>query len=281
MVEGARRQPGFHHQPGPLPGRAVLENPRAAVRGGDHQVEVAVRVQIPGRQAAADNGDLAEFGRQCPGVSEAVAVAAEDQGRLRVLLEEWRTWRFPGGTGYPPISDHRIEDPVVVEISQGDAEPGHAEAERPQSEVDRAVHEADSRFRQIDGIRLVGEVREQDVEDAVAAEIPYLHSHSGLRTAETAERGAEQQGLFPEGPVALVHPQVIRLGVVRHVEVRPSVAREVLANDSQAPGRQSRDPGLASDFHERAVATVAVEEIRQAGYVGRVAVVLLTGGREA
>ena len=150
----------------------------------------------------------------------------------------------------------------MVEISQGDSEPGHAEAKRPQSEVDRAVHEADSRFRQIDGVRLLGEVREQDVEDAVAAEIPYLHSHPGLRAAETAERGAQQQRLFREGPVSLVHPQVIRLGVVRHVKVRPPVAREVLADDSQAPGRQSRDPGLAPDFHERAVAKVAVEKIR-------------------
>ena len=74
---------------------------------------------------------------------------------------------------------------------------------------------------------------------------------------------------------------MIRLGVVRHVEVQPTIAGEVVADDPESPRRERSDLGLPPYLDESAVPGVPVEEIGQPGDVGRVAVVLLSGSREA
>ena len=134
--------------------------------------------------------------------------------------------------------------------------------------------ETDFGLGQIDGVRFVGEVGQQDVEVEIAVKVADVHAHPRLRAAEAAERGAEEQGFLAEGPVPPVHPEVVRLGVVRHIEIEPSVAREVVAHHPETPGGERGDPRPPAHFPESSAAEVPVEEIGQSADVGGVAVVL-------
>ena len=169
----------------------------------------------------------------------------------------------------------------MVPVADGDPEPGGREAERAEAPSVRSVHEEPSVLRQVEGVRLVGEVGDEQVERPVPVQVGDFDPHARLRPSEAAEGCAGLHGLFAEAPRAIVHPEVVRLGVVGHIEVGQSLPGEVVADHAEPPGGQRADPDPATDFLEPPAAEVSVEEVGDAGEFRRAAVVAASVGGEA
>ena len=128
---------------------------------------------------------------------------------------------------------------------------------------------------------LLGEVRAHDVEPAVGVVVADAHAHAGQGDAIFVERAAGRDRDLAERPVVIVAIQQARRAVAGDVDVRPSVVVEIgrrrahpvgarrlpVAADEHHRRRPARtgDARRVRDVGERAVAAVAVEDVRAAG----------------
>src|SRR5579862_697902 len=90
------------------------------------------------------------------------------------------------------------------------------------------------------------------------ASTPMLDCGAPSRLSTTGD-----QGLIFEGPIALVHPKLIRTHVVGDEEIYPSVVVEVGTNNSESAMRCAANLRTDRDVFKRAVAPVAEQPVRQ------------------
>src|SRR5712692_7912700 len=74
----------------------------------------------------------------------------------------------------------------------------------------------------------------EDVENAVASNVPEGDSHIGLGLPQAVEGEAPYDRFFLESPILLVDPQVVRLAIVGDKNVGPAVAVEVGADHAES-----------------------------------------------
>src|SRR5207248_6921841 len=73
-------------------------------------------------------------------------------------------------------------------------------------------------------VRLFGQVRHEEIEQAVAVYIAQGNSHVPLDVPQAVVSQAALHGFFGKSAIALVDPEMIGLGVVGDENVRPAVA---------------------------------------------------------
>ena len=95
------------------------------------------------------------------------------------------------------------------------------------------------------------------------------------------QRGAEEQRGVGEAAVRLLLPEQVRLAVVRHIEVEPAVAGEVVAEDAEGGKAGFEDSGIPGDILERAAAPVPEERVPLVGEALGRAEIRLAGGGDA
>ena len=133
----------------------------------------------------------------------------------------------------------------------------------------------------VEGVRLGAQVGHEEVEVGVPVHIPEQHPHAGLGAPLRVQRGAEEQRGVGEAAVRLLFPEQVRLAVVRHIEVEPAVAGEVVAEDAECGKAGFEDSGIPGDILERAAAMVPEERVPLVGEALGRAEIRLAGGGDA
>ena len=111
----------------------------------------------------------------------------------------------------------------------------------------------------VEAIQFEIEVRDVDVEPAVAIHVGGVDAHAGFVTAVLAGRHAGNERNILKGSVVLVEKKKIRPGVVGDGDVRPAVAVEVREDDAHAFRFGLADAGCVAHVGESAVVIVVVE----------------------
>ena len=111
-------------------------------------------------------------------------------------------------------------------------------------------------------VALVREIGDDDVGPAVVVVVGEVHAHAGEGLAVLVEADAGKQADLAERAVPVVVIQERLHRVVRHVDVHEAVAIVVGKGDAEALAVRIGDAGLRRDIGERAVAVVAVEDVR-------------------
>src|SRR5947208_1672714 len=109
---------------------------------------------------------------------------------------------------------------------------------------------------------------------AIVGDVADGHPHARLGHSYAAVSDAALQRLVLESAIVLVNPQVLPVAVVGNVDVGPTAAREVRAENPPAMPRII-DAGRGGHVRERAVAVVVVECASSPSISSRPAVVRL------
>ena len=252
----------------PGPDGAVLVEPGRTADLGDHQVEVAVPIPVAGSEAPPDRDERSEVAgihfREDTGT-----VAGEDLRGFGVLRElaGSRDAAFPR---HRAVHQRQVEIAVVVEVAELRSETGQAQAGHSQTRLRRVVAERSVAEVAVERVRLCAQVGHEQVEVPVPVRVAERHAHARLGAPLPVQRGAEEERRVAEGAVFPLFPQEVRFAVVRHIEVEPAVAGEVVAEDAerrQPPGGDTRSVGRilelpAPDIAPEGVACV-VETLRR------------------
>ena len=119
---------------------------------------------------------------------------------------------------------------------------------------------------------VVGEIRFEDVERAVAIIIPYGHAHSSLLVAVLAVTTSGHHGDVRERPIVIVVKKDAGFGVHGDVDVGPAIIVKVARNRGNRVARpRLENPRPFGNVGKRAVSIVAVKDIRslQEAHAGR------------
>ncbi len=106
------------------------------------------------------------------------------------------------------------------------------------------------------------EVRDQQVEPAVAVDVFRVGGHRPGHPPGGIERHLGLEADLAEAPVARVPEEEVRRRVVRLEHVDPAVVVEIGGDDGHALPDQARDAGRRARVLERPVALVAEEDAR-------------------
>ena len=174
------------------------------------------------------------------------------------------------------VRDEDIKGAVVVIVDEAGAEAHVERARLPQSGLVDRVRERAVSVVAIERVRLVRQVRHEDVEQAVTVVVACVHAHARLGHAVEAVRApGKQPGLY-ERAVPAVEKQVVRRVVVRDVQVGGAVIVQVRCHDAEPlPSEQPldpADPGRAAYVLECAVPVVSVQAVGRPLEQRRVAV---------
>ena len=240
---------------------------RAAVRG-ERQVEVAVPVVVEGgeRPAHPRAGEVALAPRRPDEPPAPVAEQLPRLGEGQVRLD------LGDVVQDVPVRHRQVHPAVVVEVGEVAAEGQFGEALGAEAEGGGGVEEQPASQVPVEGVRLEVEVGDDQVHPAVPVGIAPVGAHPCLRQPLLVvgdpggepglpERHSRRPGLNPE--------EEVRRGVVRHIDLRGAVPREVGDDDAEPL------PLLASGHRggaEPAVAEVLEEGVRGAGVLLRMAV---------
>ena len=107
---------------------------------------------------------------------------------------------------------------------------------------------------------------------AVVVVVGEVHAHPGEGLAVFVEPHAREQADLREGAVPIVVVQKALHRVIGHIDVDEAVAVVVAERHAEALAWRRRDAGLRRDVGERAVAVVAVQEVRRGIEIVRVTV---------
>ena len=213
-------------------GAVVAQQGRGSVQVVHDHVHVAVVVEVAERAPPAEV--LGEDRRPRPGgdvLESSVPQVAIEHPRLAVLEVEVLL-RDLGV--HVAVHEEDVGPPVVVEVEEVDAEaevlPVHAEAGPEAHLLEGAAVVA------VECRHLLGEVRADDVQPAVAVEVAHADSHSRQRGSLPVEGAARGNRHLPEGPVLVVAIEEARRGVAGHVDVGPAVVVEIRRRRSHAVG---------------------------------------------
>src|SRR5207248_8683911 len=130
----------------------------------------------------------------------------------------------------PAVEDGEIQSPIMIKIGQNGPKARSPPARTRQSRRGSPVLKHPSGPLPPQGVGLFGEVGHEDVEKALANNVPKSNPHVGLCLPQTIEGQAAHGGFFLERPVFLVDPQVVRLFIVGDKNIGPAVAIEIGAD---------------------------------------------------
>ena len=240
----------------------VDQQPGLAVVVGHQDVHVAVVVDVAERRAAADLRQLKRGAAARGDVLESpVAQIAEQQlslvQRKGIVDVSQRLDRL-----HRAVDDERVEPAVVVDVEPGRAEAGVRAARRSEPRSRALLLEEARPVVDVEVVAFSRQVRDEQVFVAVVVEIAGVDAHAGLGSPVRAQRRAGQQARVLERAIVLVDPELVRLAVVRHVEIDPAVAVEVGRRDAERRPEIARDARRRRDVGERAVAVVVIEPAR-------------------
>ena len=114
---------------------------------------------------------------------------------------------------------------------------------------------------------------DEEIEIEVVVHVPERDAHARLRPAGVVQGDARQKGVVGETAPALIQPELVRLAVVRYIEVEAPVAVEVVADDAQPRRVHGAESGRERDVLESSAPQVAVEIVVDPGEDLRTAVV--------
>ena len=117
----------------------------------------------------------------------------------------------------------------------------------------------------VEGVDVVGEVGDEEIEVAVAVVVPRVDAHARLGAAVLAVGQTRGGADFAEAESALVAEEEVRLGVVGHVDVGVAVGVEIGEHHPEARQAVPGDPGRVPGRREPAAAEIAVEAVGLAG----------------
>ncbi|HVX65711.1 MAG TPA: hypothetical protein VHA11_03870 [Bryobacteraceae bacterium] len=269
VTETRRSLPGPLVQPqlDPVSVRQVVaQQPHSRIVIDDQDVHRAVVVEIGHRQPAADvrRGQRAVPGRQ---VAEELAALVPEQERRHRLEPAWRGVGLERTT----VGDGQVGPAVGIEIREGRAPADrlHGWLSDPVylghiGEVQRGVARA---LEDLGRLRLLAQhgliqrillrdpVRDEQVIVSIAVEVAGGQPH---RAAVFGDPG----GLAGVREVpAAVQVELVLGDVVRHVEIEPAVAVEIVPQRAQAAAFRILDAQPRGDLGERAAAVVAEQQV--------------------
>ena len=164
------------------------------------------------------------------------------------------------------MGDHQVQVSIVLEVEEPAAPAGHGEGLCADAGAGGAVPvgEAGARFcGGVEGVGLVGEMGDEEIQAAVLIGIAERDAHPGLCFPGAVERQAARQGLIGEAPIALIDPELVGLHVVGDVDVNPAIPGQIEA-DHPVAGQALGDPRLGGYLGEAFSTLVAVEGIPDA-----------------
>ena len=119
---------------------------------------------------------------------------------------------------------------------------------------------------------VVGEIGLENIEPAVAVVVSDAHAHSGLLVAILAVSASGHDRDVGESSVMIVAKKNAGLGVDGNINVRPAVVVEIRAYRSDGVSRTGfKNAGFLRDVGERAIAVVAIQDVRVASEAARTA----------
>ena len=116
---------------------------------------------------------------------------------------------------------------------------------------------------------------------AIGVEVARINAHASLGDPGAIDRHTRQQRAVSEAAVLLIDPQLVRLAIVRDVDVRPPIGIEV---GGHHPERRTVVTGhlrLGGDVDKRPVPTIAIQPVRNGRVALRHAIVPFAGAGEA
>ena len=208
----------------------VAEDAHGAVALDDDQVDGAVVVQVPGREAAGDArdvGGLAGVGHELKpaGARPAVQRAGLGVGIVGIGLVRAKP--------HAAVGDVEVGQRVVVEVDKGEAEPGVGAGARHGAVGRHGIEEVAALVHE-EAVALADEVGDEEVEGSALLDVEGHDSHAGTRDAQGVEGAAPERGVVEEPTVALVEPELVGHGIVGDVEVHVAVAVEVAGGHAEA-----------------------------------------------
>ena len=224
----------------------------------DHQVDPAVVVQVARRHAPAH--DLPARSRARP----TVAATSSNRPRPRSRKSNGSLGHRavgPGPVVDVPVGDEQVELAVVVDVEGRVAETrSWAGSGRRGPRQGRVQEQAAAEVAE-EGARLVDEVREEQVDAAVAVEVVGHDAHARRGPARAVGGDPRRDADLLEPQSAQVAEQEVGRGVVGDEDVELAVVVEVGDGQAQAAAARAREPGRPADLGERAVAVVAEEQV--------------------
>src|SRR3989454_7145020 len=233
-----------------------------------------IRLQIPLCSAAMDT------------VTEAsLAIAIAQQGGIGVVHKILSIERQAEEVDKVKRSESgMIVDPVTIPQDRPvreAAETGVGKRRQEQPKFSRRIVEISTAIIDIEIAAFAGQVGFQDVLIPVIVKIARSHTHAGLRHALGVVGSSRQQAPLLERTISLVDPEVSGGAVIGDVNVRPTIAVEVGADDSEAGPDGGSDSSGFGDIFERTVAAVVEQPRRHRLVHLRRAIIPLTRHRVA
>ena len=254
--------PQIHHQEFLRPARLIPPDAQGTATGGDHQVLVAITVQIadgdtPGRGRRAGEGR----NRESAGSIVEIELVRQSEGAARDEVL--------GVVEDVAVGDHQIQIPVPFRIDDADTPAHHLGGGKTEPAAQAEIVEEATAGIHVQAIGLLLKVGQEDGGTAGAGEVGGGHSHAPLRVAGGAVADPRlRRGLHQPPP--LVEVEEVEGAIVGDVGVRSSVTIEIRHPDAHAPplGLHSGLPGHIRE----APAVVAVEAVRRGRKLLRAAV---------
>ena len=191
----------------------VAKQPGGACIVGQHQIGVAVVVDVPVRHPTAD---LREHKRS---------------GLIGYLLEAAATQVLIEGVGlmdgidvsplhqildhlHRAVADKQIEPTIVVEVEQRGPKAGVFEAGKSKTTGAGRFAEDPGPIVEIESVGLLHDVSHEEVLAAVTVDISGHHPHAAFRHALIVDRTAGDQGIVEYSSVPLIEPELIGKSVI-------------------------------------------------------------------
>ncbi len=170
-----------------------------------------------------------------------------------------------------PVDLDEVRPAIVVVVDES-ATPGDVLIVDSNSRGERYIAERAVAVVVIEVARVVGKVRLEDIEPAVAVIVPDSDSHSRLLVPVLAVRASRHHRNIRESAVMIVAEQDAGLGIHRDVNVWPAIVIEVASNRGDGvSGTRFEDASLPRDIGESPVSVVAEEHVGVAGKAARAA----------
>ena len=160
--------------------------------------------------------------------------------------------------GHVAVGGEDVEAAVEVGVEEETAE-GEGQERGPAERRTGRLVEEQSALVMEQRHHLVREVADHETGASRVVVVGGVHAHAGPRHSRLAVGDPGDDADILERAVTPVAEQLIRLGVVRHEQVRRAVPVGVQHRDTEALRRRRRQAGRHRHVLERAVAEVAIE----------------------
>ena len=99
----------------------------------------------------------------------------------------------------------------------------------------------------------------EHIHAAVIIIIGNIHAHAGLCSCIPAQGQPGDQGAFLEGTIATVEKEIVRFGIIRHIEIEIAVIINISPDDTQSGKALAvQHTGLLGNIRERSISVIAV-----------------------